>query len=967
MPLELIIEERGAPARTQVVAADTAFVGRREDCDVVLPYSFVSARHARFQARAGTVLVEDLGSTNGVLVNGEALAPLAPRVLGPGDVVQIEKIAIRARVAEVPARAPEPTYHEIRIPASATPRLAPPLPPPPILATSTPPPVAASTPRVPLPAVIAPPAPPGPRPDATVVSERSDATTAIPLRPLSLPEALQATREPERLRRRARGGSRPGRPLLGGRPPRTVRSVLGGEPLPPAVPRLPGDRPRRRPGRARPPAAGAAGMSGSLRPRLVLLQGDRVLDVREVPIDGEWILGRHADSPILLAERSVSRQHARVFCEAAGVYLEDLGSPNGTWVDGRPVQGVVALRDGNVVRLGQSTNPTPLLLRFEDPGARLLDALAEAPARPTSLPPAPAALVEAPTLVPGSLSAATEGAVQAAVEEAQPELEPERAPEAGPSAPEPFVVEPVAQAAGFVRRLGGRVGPAALGMAALALVAVLVFRYAPEALQKPWQSVQVEPVRIRADGRVALRGSEVTPSSALKITVDGLEAVIEEMQRGQIVFTAPRLPAAEAGVRPVVLQVERRGIVLVRQSLHYETTPKVTGIEPAEAEVGAVVTLRGSGFSSQAGRVSVRFGDRPATVVEAQLTAIRVRVPVVTRSAPLSVPVEVRVAEWSAEPATMRVRPRAAPCMSLAFTAQSVAPGVWALRHPLGPAALVDGGPAGPGGSPPPAIQRALAVLGETFAAAGTDTAAHFEVRGGRREARILAVAKGTTREVGRWGPAVSAHVRSSASSLARLELIPYWNAVVLNEMLNVFEKKQAPRLLPSGARLQPVIQRLHQLNLDGGGQGCPTEEDLETLAPAERAAFEGAIIEAPSDYGDVGGAWEGQLENVFSDQPQQTQLDLRLELSQDGVAVDARAFVYEVRGPGIRWAPPALDGLKGRVRLGAETLLELQATPRPPYHITQVSATLVDGGLDGVFRTSRGREAKFRLRPAGQ
>jgi len=163
MPLELIVEERGAPARTQVVATDTAFVGRREDCDVVLPYSFVSARHARLQARAGAVYVEDLGSTNGVLVNGEALAPLVPRAVSPEDVVQIEKIVIRARVAEAPSRAAEPTYHEIRIPVAAVPPPVPPaLPPvprvapvpPPILPAVTPP----VTPRVPLPAAAAPPA-----------------------------------------------------------------------------------------------------------------------------------------------------------------------------------------------------------------------------------------------------------------------------------------------------------------------------------------------------------------------------------------------------------------------------------------------------------------------------------------------------------------------------------------------------------------------------------------------------------------------------------------------------------------------------------------------------------------------------------------------------------------------------------------------------------------------------------------
>jgi hypothetical protein len=706
-------------------------------------------------------------------------------------------------------------------------------------------------------------------------------------------------------------------------------------------------------------------MSGSLRPRLVLLQGDRVLDVREVPIDGEWILGRSADSPLALAERSVSRQHARVFCEAASVYLEDLGSPNGTWVDGRPVQGVVALRDGNVVRLGQSTNPEPLLLRFEDPGARLLEALTEAPPPPVVAVPVPAVLVEAPTLVPGSVAPADEP--DDLTPAAAPPDEPETAPPAEPVTAEAIVAVPVAQAAGVARRLGARIGPKAVGLAALALLAVAVVRYAPDALQKPWQSVQVEPVRIRGGARVALRGSEVAPASSLKVTVDGQEATIDEMQPGLIVFTAPRLAAAETGVRPVVLRVERRGIVLVQQNLHYETTPHVSALEPRETEVGSVVTLRGSGFSSRGGQVSVRVGDAPARVLEVKPDALRVRVPVVARSAPLDVPVEVRVADWSSEPVTLRVKPREAPCLDLAFTAEAVGQGAWVLRSPLGPALLVEGSAPRPDGGPPPAVERGLRVLGDAFAAAAADPAVRFEVRAAGREARFLAVAKGASREVGRWGPAVSAYVRGTSPSLARADLLPYWNAVVLNELLNVFAKRQAPRLLPPGARLQPVLQRLHQLNLDGGGQGCPTETELEALQPAERAAFESAVLEAPSDYGDLAGVWEGQMENVFGDEANQTPLDLRLELAQDGVVVEARAFVYEVRGPGIRWAPPALEGIKGRVRLGAETALELSATPKTPYHITAVKGSLVDGALVGVFQTSRGREARFTVRPAGQ
>ena len=44
MPLELIIREGDGPDRRQLVPKEAAILGRREDNDVVLPFSFVSAR-----------------------------------------------------------------------------------------------------------------------------------------------------------------------------------------------------------------------------------------------------------------------------------------------------------------------------------------------------------------------------------------------------------------------------------------------------------------------------------------------------------------------------------------------------------------------------------------------------------------------------------------------------------------------------------------------------------------------------------------------------------------------------------------------------------------------------------------------------------------------------------------------------------------------------------------------------------
>jgi hypothetical protein len=113
VPLELIIREGNGPERRQVVSKPSAVVGRREDSDVVLPFSFVSARHGRVFLRGGLLHVEDMGSTNGTLVNGTPLEPMVPRLLGPDDLVEIDRLALRARwVDEAPASDARPTYHE---------------------------------------------------------------------------------------------------------------------------------------------------------------------------------------------------------------------------------------------------------------------------------------------------------------------------------------------------------------------------------------------------------------------------------------------------------------------------------------------------------------------------------------------------------------------------------------------------------------------------------------------------------------------------------------------------------------------------------------------------------------------------------------------------------------------------------------------------------------------------------------
>ena len=79
----------------QIAVRGPVIVGRSPGADIVIGAGYVSARHARFTLMGQNLFVEDLGSTNGTLVNGRAIA--APTALRTGDTVTIGDVAIRAR------------------------------------------------------------------------------------------------------------------------------------------------------------------------------------------------------------------------------------------------------------------------------------------------------------------------------------------------------------------------------------------------------------------------------------------------------------------------------------------------------------------------------------------------------------------------------------------------------------------------------------------------------------------------------------------------------------------------------------------------------------------------------------------------------------------------------------------------------------------------------------------------------
>ncbi len=72
----------------------------------------------------------------------------------------------------------------------------------------------------------------------------------------------------------------------------------------------------------------------------------------QITIAGERaVLGRHPECDIVLDAAAVSRQHAQIVQDGGNYFIEDLHSRNGTFVNGRMVQGRVPLADGDRLKI----------------------------------------------------------------------------------------------------------------------------------------------------------------------------------------------------------------------------------------------------------------------------------------------------------------------------------------------------------------------------------------------------------------------------------------------------------------------------------------------------------------------------------------------------------------------------------------------------------------------------------------
>src|SRR5437879_6163011 len=85
--MKLIIEDDEGRKTVVPFVREEITIGRQEGNTIRLTERNVSRRHARLVRNNGSVLVEDLGSYNGIRINGEKIAGQVP--INDGDLIQI--------------------------------------------------------------------------------------------------------------------------------------------------------------------------------------------------------------------------------------------------------------------------------------------------------------------------------------------------------------------------------------------------------------------------------------------------------------------------------------------------------------------------------------------------------------------------------------------------------------------------------------------------------------------------------------------------------------------------------------------------------------------------------------------------------------------------------------------------------------------------------------------------------------
>ncbi len=678
------------------------------------------------------------------------------------------------------------------------------------------------------------------------------------------------------------------------------------------------------------------------KPSIKLVRGKTVENIVYLNKDGEYLIGRAPKCPIRVIDPSVSRQHARLFVEGTTVWIEDLGSVNGTFVNGKRIEEKVQLKDGDVVQVGQRSVRFPLLLVFDDPAGRLLQELGledekeEQPERESDREPQQ----EIPEPVPPQ----QEEVKKVDTDHHEEQEEPEEPEETHPIAFEKkWVVLP--------------------GAGVLLIILFSLFFLFPHLKKEKLvlSAFKLSPSEVYPGSMLSAYSPDIVPGRKyiVKIGDKSLEVTANEQRR--LLFSAPEIEKEKYFNRAITLRILNEDhITLAEGSVVYRVRPEIQSIEPNEVHVGEKLTIRGKYLKSRAG-IRVFFGDKEGNILKNEPQAIVVRVPVVTRNEPVELPLTFQFGTLKLEHVKkVRVLPKVLNPLDL-----ELAPyyheqtQVWFIQTRFGPLLPV---PVRTRASdePPPEVVRVNEALGKVFLLAETSNTVRFGIRKSRN--RYTLIAEDPENQfrlvIVRWPLRFLEDVVTLHAVSTSAEIFPYWIVRVLHTYLDVFQRGKEPSqpTLP----VETVLQKLVRHNYERGGLGRPELEDLVVLKENEKSELNRFLFQVDPSFGRVEGIWKGSLSNVFfANQPYT--ITVSLSLNQKGLNISGVISIRFEKGQ-MKIDIPT-KRITGQLLFEDEMKIRLSSRMQKPVGKIVFHGVVRGDEMEGSCGVRNGKECTFKFK----